>query len=168
MNTTKLQNVEHAKIKWAASSEFMSLSIPSWQILTAHAQPFRGARNLAFCLKVPLDSLPEWSSSGGCAGLPNSLDAAQMIYSMCFIFHKVLEKNGVMFAHSTIRLLALEDANSVRLSRLKKRKFRFKKRRLFGKFVGILPLKIWAKSWENLSYAICVCAVWSAPSLFAT
>ena len=26
-------------------------------ILTAHAQPFRGARDLAFCLKVPLDSL---------------------------------------------------------------------------------------------------------------
>ena len=25
------------------------------QILTAHAQPFRGARDLAFCLKVPLD-----------------------------------------------------------------------------------------------------------------
>ena len=27
------------------------------KILTAHAQPFRGARDLAFCLKVPLDSL---------------------------------------------------------------------------------------------------------------
>ena len=26
-------------------------------ILTAHAQSFRGARDLAFCLKVPLDSL---------------------------------------------------------------------------------------------------------------
>ena len=25
--------------------------------LTAHAQPFRGVRELAFCLKVPLDSL---------------------------------------------------------------------------------------------------------------
>ena len=37
----------------AASSEFVSSSIPSWQILTAHAQPFRGARDLAFCLKVP-------------------------------------------------------------------------------------------------------------------
>ena len=41
---------------WAASSEFVSSSIPSWQILTAHAQPFRGARDLAFCLKVPLDT----------------------------------------------------------------------------------------------------------------
>ena len=43
--------------KWAPSSEFVSSSIPSWQTSTAHAQPFRGARDLAFCLKVPLDSL---------------------------------------------------------------------------------------------------------------
>ena len=47
------------------SSKSVSSSIPSWQILTAHAQPFRGARHLAFCLKVPLDSLLEWASSGG-------------------------------------------------------------------------------------------------------
>ena len=39
----------------------MSSSIPSWQILTAHAQLFRGARDLAFCLKVPL----VWASSEG-------------------------------------------------------------------------------------------------------
>ena len=51
--------------KWASSSKFVSSSIPSWQILTAHAQPFRGARDLAFCLKVPLDSLLVWASSGG-------------------------------------------------------------------------------------------------------
>ena len=50
---------------WAPSSEFVSSSIPSWQILTAHAQPFRGARDLAFCLKVPLDSLFVWASNGG-------------------------------------------------------------------------------------------------------
>ena len=50
---------------WAPSSEFVSSSIPSWLILTAHAQPFRGARDLAFCLKVPLDSLLVWASSGG-------------------------------------------------------------------------------------------------------
>ena len=50
---------------WAPSSEFVSSSIPSLQILTAHAQPFRGARDLAFCLKVPLDSLLLWASSGG-------------------------------------------------------------------------------------------------------
>ena len=50
---------------WAPSNEFVSSSIPSWQILTAHAQPFRGARVLAFCLKVPLDSLLVWASSVG-------------------------------------------------------------------------------------------------------
>ena len=50
---------------WAASSEFVSSSIPSWQILTAYAQPFRGARDLAFCLKVPHDSLLVWASSEG-------------------------------------------------------------------------------------------------------
>ena len=38
-------------------------AFPSWHILTAHAQPFRGARDLAFCLKVPLDSLLIWASS---------------------------------------------------------------------------------------------------------
>ena len=51
--------------KWAPSSEFVSSSIPSWQILTAHAQPFRGDRDLAFCLNVPLDSMLVWASSGG-------------------------------------------------------------------------------------------------------
>ena len=50
-------------IIWAPSSEFVSSSIPSWQILTAHAQPFRGTRDMAFCLKVPLDSLLIWASS---------------------------------------------------------------------------------------------------------
>ena len=53
------------KSNWAPSSEFVSSSIPSWQTLTAHAQPFRGARDLVFCLKVPLDSLLVWASSGG-------------------------------------------------------------------------------------------------------
>ena len=52
-------------IIWAPSSEFVSLSIPSWQISTVHAQPFRGARDLASCLKVPLDSLLVWASSEG-------------------------------------------------------------------------------------------------------
>ena len=52
-------------LSWAPSSEFVSSSIPSWQILTAHAQPFRRARDLAFCLKVPLDSLLVWASSEG-------------------------------------------------------------------------------------------------------
>ena len=49
----------------APSSEFVSSSIPSWQIFTAHAQPFRGARDLVFCLKVPLASLLLWASSEG-------------------------------------------------------------------------------------------------------
>ena len=57
--------LEYLYINYAPSSEFMSSSIPSWQILTAHAQPFRGARELAFCLKVPLDSLLVWASSEG-------------------------------------------------------------------------------------------------------
>ena len=35
------------------------------QILTVHAQLFREARDLAFCLKAPLDSLLVWASSGG-------------------------------------------------------------------------------------------------------
>ena len=52
-------------VTWAASSEFESSSIPSWQILTAHAQSFRGARDLDFCMKVPLDPLLAWASSGG-------------------------------------------------------------------------------------------------------
>ena len=61
----RLHCTEIMRIIWAASSEFVSSSIPSWHILTAHAQPFRGARDLAFWLKVPLDSLLVWASSGG-------------------------------------------------------------------------------------------------------
>ena len=59
------KTVGQPNTKWAPSSEFVSSSIQSWQILTAHAQPFRGARDLVFCLKVPLDSLFVWASSGG-------------------------------------------------------------------------------------------------------
>ena len=59
------RNLSLSMIKRAASSEFVSSSIPSWQILSAHAQPFRGARDLAFCLKVLLDSMLLWASSGG-------------------------------------------------------------------------------------------------------
>ena len=62
--TLKL-SINRQKPLWAPSSEFVSSSIPSRQILTAHAQPFRGTRDLAFCLKVPLDSLLVWASSGG-------------------------------------------------------------------------------------------------------
>ena len=79
----KRRYFEDARVKfcqsfynWAASSEFVSSSIPSWQILTAHAQPFRGARDLGFCMKVPLDSLLVWARAEvlarlrGCAGSP--------------------------------------------------------------------------------------------------
>ena len=55
--------VAAVQVKWAPSSEFVSSSIPSWQILSAHSQPFRGARDLAFCLKVPVDSLLVWASN---------------------------------------------------------------------------------------------------------
>ena len=58
-------NYSLVNINCGASSEFVSSSIPSWQILIAHAQPFRGARDLAFFLRVPLDSLLVWASSGG-------------------------------------------------------------------------------------------------------
>ena len=61
----ELEQKTAGNFNWALSSEFVSSSIPSWQILTAHAQPFRGARDLAFCLKVPLDSLLVWASSEG-------------------------------------------------------------------------------------------------------
>ena len=65
LNNDRLEGYLMIIKRWDPSSEFVSSSIPSWQILTAHAQPFRGARDLAFCLKVPLDSLPVWASSGG-------------------------------------------------------------------------------------------------------
>ena len=61
---TRLRHTWYTLI-WAAPSEFVSSSIPSWQTLTAHVQPFRGARDLVFCLKVPLDSLLVWASSEG-------------------------------------------------------------------------------------------------------
>ena len=64
-NFTKTSQWQRRSIKWAPSSEFVSSSIPSWQILTAHAQQFRRARDLVFCLKVPLDSMLVWASSGG-------------------------------------------------------------------------------------------------------
>ena len=65
-----------AIIIWAPSSEFVSSSIPSWQISTAHAQPFRGARDLAFCLRFLLiHCLYERAAKilarlRGCAGSP--------------------------------------------------------------------------------------------------
>ena len=60
-----LVQFRYQKRRWAPSSEFVSSSIPSWQISTAHVQPFRGARDLVFYLKVPLDWLLVWASSEG-------------------------------------------------------------------------------------------------------
>ena len=65
MEERKCYVSEVSEYTCGASSKFVSSSIPSWQILTAHAQPFIGARDLAFYLKVPLDSLLVWASSGG-------------------------------------------------------------------------------------------------------
>ena len=79
-------------INWAASSEFVSSSIPSWQILTAHAQPFRGARDLAFCLKVPHDSLLVWCAwtfaARICDKYQNRLTRPNLC---CFNFVRVFE-----------------------------------------------------------------------------
>ena len=67
----------------APSSEFVSSSIPSRQTLTAHAQPFRGDRDLAFCLKVPLDSHERAAEVlarlHGCAGSPEPSLLAQVV-----------------------------------------------------------------------------------------
>ena len=64
-NTRELRSKRPCIVIWAPPSEFVSSSIPSWQISNAHAQPFRGTRDLAFCLKIPLDSLLVWASSEG-------------------------------------------------------------------------------------------------------
>ena len=75
LRVNQISSTRHFLI-WAPTIEFVSSSIPSLQILTAHAQPFRGARDLAFCLKVPLDSLLYERAAKvlarlrGCAGSP--------------------------------------------------------------------------------------------------
>ena len=58
----RILTVDVSATLWAPSSKIVSLSISSWQILTAHAQPFRGTRDLAFC---PRDSLLVWATSRG-------------------------------------------------------------------------------------------------------
>ena len=82
-------------ITWAPSSEFVSSSIPSWQIVTAHAQPFRGARDLAFCLKVPLDSLLVWASSEG------SGETARMCRLACTFAARIGDKYQIRLTRST-------------------------------------------------------------------
>ena len=84
-------------IKWAPSSEFVSSSIPSLQILTAHAQPFRGARDLAFCLKVPLDSLLVWASSEG------SGETARMRRLACTFAARIGDKYQIRLTRSILK-----------------------------------------------------------------
>ena len=86
---------------WAPSSEFVSSSIPSWQILTAHAQPFRGARDLAFCLKVRLDSLLVWASSGG------SGDTARMRRLAWTFAARIGDKYQIRLARPISKLVAV-------------------------------------------------------------
>ena len=98
----QLQHDPGHNIIWAPSSEFVSSSFPTWQILTAHVQPFSGARELSFCLEVPLDSLLGWTSSGGsgetarmrrlawtfaaCIGDKYQIRLTQSIYSKTYMY----------------------------------------------------------------------------------
>ena len=94
-------------ITWAPSSKFVSSSIPSWHILTVHAQPFRGARDLAFCLKVSLDSLLVWASSGG------SGETAQMRRLAWTFAARIDNKYQIRLTRSTLPLLCFWKAVSL-------------------------------------------------------
>ena len=102
---------------WAPSSEFVSSSIPSWQILTPHTQPFRGARDLAFCLKVPLDSLLIWASSEG------SGETARMRRLVCTFAAHIVYKYQIRLTRSILFIPFLNEpflasvTFSMRLSR---------------------------------------------------
>ena len=85
--------IEIKLIKWAPSSEFVSSSIPSWQISTAHAQPFRGARDLAFCLKVPLDSLLVWATFAARIGDKYQISLTRPNYFSLVSQNSKLERN---------------------------------------------------------------------------
>ena len=85
---------------WAPSSEFVSSSIPSWQISTAHVQPFRGARDLVFCLTVPLDSLLVWASSEG------SGETARMRRLAWTFAARIGDKYQILLTRSICQLLA--------------------------------------------------------------
>ena len=89
-------------VMWAPSSEFVSSSIPSWHILTAHAQPFRGARDLAFCLKVPLDSLLVWASSEG------SGETARMRRLAWTFAARIGDKNQIRLTRSMCQIEILQ------------------------------------------------------------
>ena len=94
-----------------ASSEFVSSSIPPWQILTAHAQPFRGARDLAFCLKVPLDSLLVWASSGG------SGETARMRRLAWSFAARIDDKYQIRLTRPTLFCLYFEEVGGLKSKR---------------------------------------------------
>ena len=94
-------------IIWAPSSKSVSSSIPSWQILTAHAQPFRRARDLAFCLKVPLDSLLVWASSEG------SGETAQMCRPAWTFAARIGDKNQIRLTRSIFRYKAQKQVHTI-------------------------------------------------------
>ena len=96
-------------IIWAPSSEFVSSSSPSWQILTAHAQTFRGARDLAFCLKVPLDSLLVWASSEG------SGETARMHRLAWTFAARIGDKYQIRLARPICNFFALKTDDIVRI-----------------------------------------------------
>ena len=64
-DATEYQNHTHETSNGPRQANLCLRAFRHDKILTAHAQPFRGTRDLAFCLKVPLDSLLVWASSGG-------------------------------------------------------------------------------------------------------
>ena len=124
---------------WAPSSEFVSSSIPSWQILTAHAQPFRGTRDLAFWLNVPLDSLLVWASSEG------SGETARMRRLAWTFAARIGDKYQIRLAWPTLLML----------------KWKF----LFG-MQEIISACAWQNKQNDVcpvknQISLCICPVWS-------
>ena len=63
----RLLELKYVQISSVLLKHFLSLLAAFcflvWMLLTS--QPFRGTRDLAFCLKVPLHSMILWANSGG-------------------------------------------------------------------------------------------------------
>ena len=100
-NSFHHSNIEDSWLIWAPSSEFVSSSIPSWQISTAHVQPFRGARDLVSCLTVPLDSLLIWASSEG------SGETARMRKLAWTFAARICDKYQIRLTRPTIMIVTL-------------------------------------------------------------
>ena len=148
------------------SSELVSSSIPFWQILTAHTQPFRGARDLAFCLKVPLDSLLVWVSSEGSGqtaqmcSLPEPSLLTEAI-STKFAWHRI-----TLFCLILLWLVYLEFLNCGDFSRVlmtvHAKLTQTNNSRQISTSVHLLHVKIfliivtkWAASWQNQQNGMC-------------